>query len=266
MFIFFGTRASPIKTRKVEGNTTCPYCQSKGSFAATTFGKYFHILWIPFLPLPKMTILECAHCEKTYTIKELPQEIGQALNKTDALKPPKRPLWQGCGCLILAAIGLIIVVLSIASALFWRNKEVNDVIDARSTYLHADIEKATIYPDKDTDSISYKLKKCIDYDVEGIDTEKIGYYSKLDHNKLLILLQVNDLRKTEAASRKELVFAIEDCLASFLETKGYQVYIGVNGKWNMVLVKTPVGESMGGKFAKSNMLLPFYGEKPILKP
>ncbi|MGS2738198.1 zinc-ribbon domain-containing protein [Sinomicrobium sp. M5D2P17] len=262
MLIFFGTRASKIKTKRIGGNTECPYCKNINTFVATTFGKYFHIFWIPLFPFSKTTILECSHCKKNYAEHELPEDLKRALVKSNELDPPKRPLWHGCGCLMMGSVLLLIGLFSIAGAIFWSNKDVETEIDARSISLHNDIEKTTSHPDSKTDSISYRLKNCMDQSIYGIDTEKIKYFSKVKEDKLLVLLKATHLKKVEASSRKELVSAVEDCLANFINSGNYQVYIGVNGRWNMVLVKTPHGDDLSGRFAKSNLLLPFYGPEP----
>lgn len=42
-----------------------------------------------------------------------------------------------------------------------------------------------------------------------------------------------------------------------------QADIGIDGKWNMILVKTPDGEDLDGKFADEILLLPFHGPEPV---
>src|SRR5690606_30236163 len=116
---------------------------------------------------------------------------------------------------------------------------------------HEDLEKTVIQPDSITDAISYQLKACIDPSIEGIDTDEIGYYSETEGNKLLVLLQVNDLKNTYTATRKEILYSVEDCLSYFLNLEDFQLYIGVNGNWNMVLVKTPEAEDLGGGLQKA---------------
>ena len=64
----------------------------------------------------------------------------------------------------------------------------------------------------------------------------------------LFLYSYNDFQDWSAADNRLLI------------KQDYQLYIGINGSWNMVLVKTPEAEDLGGRFAKSNLLLPFYGE------
>ena len=260
MFIFFGIPGSKIGDKKISGGTECPYCQSKNSFVATTYGKYFHIFWIPFLPISKTTFLECSHCKKTYADHELPEDLKNTLIKNNQLQPPKRPIWHGCGCLIFGGLLLLFGIFFIVSLIFWSTNEPKIDIDPREVYLHEDLEKTVVQPDSITDAISYQLKACMDPSIEGINTDEIGYYSETDGNKLLVLLQVNDFKNTYTSTRKEIVYSVEDCLSYFLNLEDYQLYIGINGGWHMVLVKTPEAEDLGGRFAKSNLLLPFYGE------
>lgn len=265
MFIFFGTRSSKIKTRKLQGQTECPYCQSQNSFFATTFGKYFHIFWIPILPFSKTTLVECSHCKKTYHTNELPENIQRALHKTDGQNPVKRPIWHSLGCLVVVAFFALFTILSVVGLLFYKTDK-----DERETLLLADIEQLSNNPNQDTDAISYHLKNCIIDEIDGIDTNEIEYYSKINAGKLLVLLNIKKgLSLTEVTSRKQIVFAVEDCLKHYVlpevpvvGTK--QIYIGVKDKFSFVLIKTPDNEDMDGTFANNKLLFPFYGDnKPV---
>ena len=69
---------------------------------------------------------------------------------------------------------------------------------------------------------------------------------------------------SKARYRKDIIDVIEDCLYEFDINKGIRKwYIGIEGKWNMVLIKTPNSEDLGGRFADEKKLLPFYGAKEI---
>lgn len=264
MFIFFGTRSSKIKTRKLQGPTECPHCQSQDSFFATTFGKYFHVFWIPILPFSKTTLVECAHCKKTYRTNELPENIQQALHKTDEQNPVKRPIWHSLGCLVVVAFFGLSIILSIVGIIFFKANR-----DIRENLLDADIEQLTNTPDQGTDAVSYHLKDCIIDEIEGIDTNEIEYYSKIEEEKLLVLLNIKKgLSVTEAVSRKQIVFAVEDCLKHYVLPEVPMVgtretYIGVKDKLSFVLIKTPDGEDMDGTFADKKLLFTFYGDKPV---
>ena len=57
--------------------------------------------------------------------------------------------------------------------------------DPRKELLDDDIDQLSSILQRDKDSISVRLKKCIDYDIEsGIDTNKIEYFTSLKKNKI----------------------------------------------------------------------------------
>ncbi|MFK7814491.1 MAG: zinc-ribbon domain-containing protein, partial [Maribacter sp.] len=112
MLFFFGTRASKIKERKIR-KTTCPYCQTQDSFNISTFSKYFHFFWIPIIPLFKTNIAECEHCKKSYAQHEFTSEMNMALQRENETNPAKRPIWKGCGCLILVGFFSLMFAISL---------------------------------------------------------------------------------------------------------------------------------------------------------
>ena len=118
MLIFFGTRSSKIDSKQLHDNTECPYCKSQNSLVVTTFSRYFHIFWIPFLPLSKTRILECNHCKKSYNEYNIPLDIKYKLNNENKLKPPKTPLRHGCGCLVIIAIIIVNIIIGIIGSIF----------------------------------------------------------------------------------------------------------------------------------------------------
>ncbi len=267
MLFFFGTRASKIKERKLKG-TTCPYCQTQDSFVVSTFSKYFHFFWIPIIPLFKTNIAECTHCKKSYDKVHFTQKMQRSLDNENRLNPAKKPLWQGCGCLVLVAFFAVMMTISLYGV-YMRSKNPEKYkieVDPRLELLNADIDKlSSILQAKDT--VTLALKQCIADDiVGGIKTEDIAYFTKQSGDKLLILLEVRDIKKIDTKYRKELIVVVEDCMR-YTNPKDSitQYFIGVEGKWNTVLIKTPFDEDLGGRFADKQLLLPFYGEKPIVK-
>ncbi|WP_108869101.1 zinc-ribbon domain-containing protein [Aquimarina aquimarini] len=258
MFLYFGTRSSRLKERKLQGNTTCPNCEIHNSFIATTFGKYFHVFWIPLFPLFKTTILECSHCKKSYHQKEIPVNINRVLLKDNQLNPVKTPLWQWSGSLILIVLFLFTFIPAVIYLFTYERKTDPREIDPRKELLNYDIDKTSSTPTLETDSISFYLKPCVSSSLEGINMDGIKYYSKIEKNKLLVLLKATNMRKIETSSRKELLFAVEDCLLDFGLLETYDCYIGVDGLWSMLLVKTPNGSSLSGKYADTSLLYRFY--------
>lgn len=258
MLFFFGTRSSHLRTVRLDENTECPSCNSRNSFDISTFGTYIHFFWIPVLPISKSTVAECSHCKKTYREKELPESIKEKLKASQELDPPKRPIWHGCGCLIILAVMAFSVVGSLLGYFF--NKDEFDAAanDPRRTELEGDLELTTTTPSEIGDEISYYLQDCMNYSIEGIETEEIQYFSKQNGNKLLVLLKVMDMKGVESSSRKEIVFAVEECLTELIEPEETEVYIGVHGKWNLLMTKTPANNDLGGRSANSDDLFPFY--------
>jgi len=112
MLLFFGSRSSKIKDRKIK-RTTCPYCQTQDSFTVSTFSKYFHFFWIPIIPLFKTHTAECSHCIKTYSQNEFTNEMNAGLQKENEINPVKSPIWHGCGCIVLAGFFSLMLAISL---------------------------------------------------------------------------------------------------------------------------------------------------------
>ncbi|TMM56097.1 zinc-ribbon domain-containing protein [Maribacter algarum] len=268
MIFFFGTRASKIKDRKIS-RTTCSYCETKDSFIVSTFSKYFHFFWIPIIPLFKTNVAECSHCKKTYAQHQFTPEMKAALHKENEINPAKRPIWQGIGCILLVGFFLLTFGLSLIGVYYGSNKKPKNLTnkDPRMELLENDIKKISPVLKGDKDSVSIALKDCIDYDIQsGIDTDKIEYFSVIQENRILVLLGIKDLKGIKPSERKVIIDVVEDCLSAMPYLDGvHQRYISIEGKWNTVLVKTPTDEDLGGRFADKYKLLPFYGEKPVVK-
>lgn len=252
MLIFFGTRVSVIKQERVEHETTCPNCQAKHSFISYTLARYFHIFWIPFIPLGKSNVIICSSCDANYKKHDFTDSIVSQLNRQDELNPPRRPIWHGCGCLLIVGFVLLSFIFSLFSGSGSSENE-----DARIDYLNADFDKMTTDVTAESDSISFVLKECINLDIEGINTENIGYYSRVNENRILVLLKVRDMKGVEPSSRKNLVYAVEECLDIIIDGT-YVYYIGVDGNWNLLMSKSPYGSDLGGKYGNRETLLPFY--------
>lgn len=232
MIFFFGIRASKIKERKLKG-TTCPYCQSQDSFTVSSFSKYFHFFWIPIIPLFKTHIAECSHCKKSYGIGQFTQEMQRSLENENRLNPAKRPLWQGCGCLVLIVFFGVMMTISF-HGVYMRSKNPEQykvAIDPRLELLNADMDRVTKLVITETDSLTFALKQCVTYDiVGGLNTENIEYFTKRNDSSILVLLRIEEIKKIKPKFRKDILDVVNDCLyqlEGFTETN--QVYIGVEG-------------------------------------
>lgn len=266
MLFFFGTRASKIKDRKLR-RTTCPYCETKDSFVVSTYSKYFHFFWIPIIPLFKTNIAECSHCKKTYSKHEFTVEMNTALQKVKETNPVKKPIWQGFGCILLVGFFSIMFAISFYGVHVRSNEKGGPLVekDSRKELLENDIKQLRSILKRDKDSIAFILKQCINYDIQnGIETNKIKYFTKINQDKLLIILGIKDLKQIKSSERKVIIDVVEDCIAAMPNMENIsKYYIGVEGKWNTVLVKTPTSSDLGGRFADKYKLLPFYGKMEI---
>ncbi|MUH37355.1 zinc-ribbon domain-containing protein [Zobellia amurskyensis] len=265
MIFFFGTRSSKIKERRLK-RTTCSYCQSQDSFTVNTYGTYFHLFWIPLFPLFKKHIAECNHCKKSFSFAEFTPQMLKSLEVENNINPAKRPIWQGCGCLILTVFFLIVFSISLYGV-YTRSGDSSNVIkvDPRKELLDADFKKMTQLLQRGKDSISISLKTCVDYNiVSGLETENISYFTRQNEDKLLVLLKIKDIKKVKAEFRKDILDIVEDCIFQLDKNKIFnELYIGVEGKWNTVLIRTPTQEDISGRFADKYKLLSFYGNDSL---
>lgn len=257
MIFFFGTRSSNIGQKRLK-NTTCSYCETQDSFVSATFGTYAHFFWIPIFPISKTTVAECSHCKKTYPKKEFTEQMLRSLEKEDTINPSKRPIWHGCGCLIIIGFILFSLISSAIGAIFYGDELDEKVNDVRKIELKADKKRVTSNLSFETDSISYAVQQCVNLSLDGINTKKIKYASKIIDDKLMLILKVSDMKQIEKSSRKELVYSVEECLDALDYKSITEHYIAVDGNWNMLMVKTPNGSDLGGKFADEDLLLSFY--------
>src|SRR5690606_33503069 len=100
--------------------------------------------------------------------------------------------------------------------------------------------------------------------IKGLHADSMKYYSKKEGSKLLVLLQADDLILTQRSTRKEVVFAIEDCVQESFAGEDLSVYIGVGDKNGLMMTKSPERENLRGSYASGRSLLPFYSEAPIV--
>lgn len=260
MIFFFGTRANRIGQRRLN-NTECSHCQTPNSFISVTFGRYVHFFWIPIFPIGKVTVAECSHCKKTYSEKEFTPDMKRSLERENEINSLKRPIWHGCGCLIIIGFVLFSLISGVIGYIFNKGEIDDSLNDERKEYLEVDKNRVTSKLTREKDSISYVIQQCVNFSIDGIDTEAIKYVSNLKDNKLMLILKVGDMKNIEKSSRKELVYAVEECLDAMEYNNITERYIAVDGNWNMLLVKTPYGSDLGGKFADEDLLLSFYDEE-----
>lgn len=100
--VFFGSRGKVVPGRQVD-TIECPEC---GNRQFLTFGilRYFHIYWIPVIPIGRNVGAECGHCKKTLMDEEVPSLVAK--NVQSSVFTAKRMLPMFTGAIIIVALGL----------------------------------------------------------------------------------------------------------------------------------------------------------------
>ena len=164
----------------------------------------------------------------------------------------KRPIWHWIGPVILG-LAVLSIGLGIAT-----HKD-----DPRKVNLDADEANMTINPTMESDSISYQLKSMFDVFVtEELRPQSFSYFSKVEDDKVLVLIEIPDFKHLEKSVRPELVEIVTQVLDGFEGLEGKDQYIGVKGKYNMMLVKTPT-EFENGNLVSLDGIYDFYGPAQI---
>jgi hypothetical protein len=68
MIIFFGTRQVVRDDDRPSGMQQCPSCGQFAVFKPRTARTFFHVFWIPLIPLgAAQPIVECQNCHTRFT-------------------------------------------------------------------------------------------------------------------------------------------------------------------------------------------------------
>lgn len=256
MIIFFGTRATRIDAIDLH-NATCPHCNSQNTLVATKYGRYFHIFFLPIFPTSEKTIVECRHCYKSYEGESFAKVNPNNHEEKVALIETKRPLWHSCGCLLIVLI-IAFSLVSTCTAYIFRSDDVK-VASTFEKDFNADYNKLTNNPDCKKDSVSCAVKMYFDLAVvEELDKKNFEYFSRIDGNKVLILVKIDDMKKIDSSVRYKFIDEIKRAAKLLSNMKGKDYYIGVRGKWNFVVIHTPLLSDTGGSFADESLLYDFY--------
>lgn len=99
--LIYGTRATLLTAESIPDK--CESCGKINSIQLSVFQKYAHVFWIPFFPIGKTGISQCAHCQQILQTKQMPPSLKDSF---DGLKTQtKAPLWTFVGAALL--VGLI---------------------------------------------------------------------------------------------------------------------------------------------------------------
>ncbi len=254
--IIFGTRSSTLGTIAIKG-TPCSHCGDNGSKRITVFGKYFHVFWIPTFPFGKSSVMECTHCLKTIAQRDYTTE--QRIQYQNAKGSIKTPIWHWAGLLLIAAL----IAFSIIAGTFASASTTTKETDPRAQLLTADMNKLATHPTLQSDSISYAIKQMIDNKiVSEMKPEEFKYFSHIQDNKLILLIKIRKLKKVDKEYRPEFIEMIEEYFDSKPSLDTIETYIGLHGKYNMMVIKNPTA-LYNSRFVSDRHLYDFYGDKSL---
>lgn len=258
MLFLFGTGKSILKNQYPLHGCACPSCQQNNTLTVGTIARYFHFFFIPIFPTSKDNIAICGHCKAQIPFGQFTDEMKRSFESQHNLNPNSRPVWHGCGCFLIL-IGLLFLFGAMIVGWFKSKDEPEKPKDKREAYLKADMEKATASPKRETDSTSFYIKTFMDEILEDeLNKNSIKYFSKINGDKLLVILDINDIKRVKASERHYLLKFVEAALAEHEGYEDMKTYIGVDGMWNMVLASSPNGTDTDGRFADEKILYPFY--------
>jgi len=103
--MFLAGKKSSILKSKISKGIICTNCKTNGSTKITVLGFYKHLLQIPFISGGKTGTSNCAKCNQTYELKNMPAAIK--LTYYELKETLKTPIWFYTGLIILKTLILI---------------------------------------------------------------------------------------------------------------------------------------------------------------
>lgn len=82
-------------------NIHCEYCDEVSDMEYDFQQKYFHLYFIPFIPLKKKIFVCCENCYTVYDKKHIYRDIEIKLNRVKDRHPIRTPIWSFSGVIIL---------------------------------------------------------------------------------------------------------------------------------------------------------------------
>lgn len=116
---FFGTKTKSIRKGTVT-NVWCDYCDTEGPMGYDFRQKYFHLYFIPFIPLKRKVEVCCESCHMVFEEKDQSSDIEKKLNRVKDRHPIRTPVWSFSGIILLGIL---------TTWAFWQSGR-HDVVEA----------------------------------------------------------------------------------------------------------------------------------------
>lgn len=261
-FIVFGTKATKLTEKRLNANTSCPYCQRKSSFIVNGKANYFHLFWIPVIPLGKELYVQCVYCHNKYFKKDFAEDVKKAVQ----LENIRRPIWH----FIVPAFLLFKIVFALfmfgyfyvedmmQEAEHEKIKAAEAVkVEERKQVFANDKKSMQFKPSLATDSISYKIKQEFPFAEYTINAEQVALFSKIEDNKLLLLIDVKEKGALIEAEGCVLVSQIKNFLIHKYPKKRFDYFIALYKNDDLKLLHTP-SEVYKAEYESPTPLYSFY--------
>lgn len=251
MLLLFGTGKTRLDARMLTSETPCDHCQQENTYGAITESTYFHIFWIPILPISKETVVVCQHCKKAYHEKELPPYLQKALTQSYEQQPVKHKFWEYFGCLGISAIIAFFVITAVFAIFYNLIKGQPDSPASSDSYYHTegtappentrsepvlplwlqtlekDRRKANYFPEATEQALEHRIFECLESNLATAKKGDIAYYTKVQDNKILVLVGAFNLESYTGQQRDSFYSRINECLDKVLPSEEQQRYVGI---------------------------------------
>lgn len=241
-FVIFGVRDSKLKSKPIRVGTTCSKCNSVGSFDVKGKASYFHLFWIPIIPLKKEIEFVCRNCGQHHYKKTAPKQLLNSYNTM----PLKRPWWH---FLVLGFLVYEIATLFFLFAYFEieymiQNSKKEAIIENQNneaqihiSQLNTGLASAVSVPSFDKDSISYLLHKKVNYSNYKINGDDVKIYSTVKDNMILTLFQIDKFDTVDTADQYLFLKDVRDNIGKSYE-EPFNVFIGVKSSGGQLFVSS----------------------------
>lgn len=104
MIVFVGT-GYRIGDGLVYTNGRCRYCDSENAITVLPYYKYFHIFWLPVIPIGKKYEIKCQACDREFDRYQV--DIESVKNEM------RFPLWTFAGSAIILVFGAYMLITDV---------------------------------------------------------------------------------------------------------------------------------------------------------
>jgi len=260
LFFILGVRTTKIKAKPLKGKTVCVKCNSVESFKLGGTANYFHLFWIPLIPLGKFEEFICTKCGKHHYKKTAPKDLLSNLEN----QPLKRPKWHflGIGLIFIWFLSGSVFALIFNVKYSISNNERHKVLEAEKALFVKDLSQAKFSPSFETDSIAFQINNNLDFKKYGVNNSNIAYKTQIRGNKLLVILNIKGGKKLKYENLLPLHKSIEDFVIITYKGKLIKPYVVFYDEDKLLYVDT---SKMNHYFeSDGNPVMDFYDDNDIV--